>query len=221
MSILPHSPHGVAVAELAANRGKEVMLHTPMSAIDEGRTLDPGGLTADMSREQLLATLKANLAAIPHVKGLNNHMGSQLTQFQQPMTWVMQELRARELYFVDSRTIANSLAWQTAVNQRVATTQRDVFLDNDPSLLSIAKQFNALLAIAQKHGQAVAIGHPYPETIQFLEIALPLLAPGNIKVVSVSELVIQPTPPQWVLHSGYLLDDPPFDVSSPINDLAP
>jgi hypothetical protein len=188
LSILPHSPYSRRAAELAGKHDKEVMLHAPMSSVD-GKTLDPGGLTVDMSREHFLATLAANLDDFPNIRGVNNHMGSQLTQHSKPMRWLMQELRARNLYFVDSRTIASSLAWETALDYGVSTARRDIFLDNESNYLAIAEQFGQLLSLARRHGQALAIAHPYPETLRFLETALPMLEQANIRLVPVSDLL--------------------------------
>lgn len=219
LSILPYSPYSRNIAEAAAKQHKEIMLHAPMSSIWD-KPLDPGGLTVNMEKEDFIATLSASLEKLPNIQGLNNHMGSQLTQESQPMTWLMEELRQRDLYFVDSRTIASSLAWETALNYGVPTTRRDVFLDNDTSYPAITRQFEKLLAIAKRRGQALAIAHPYPETLQFLETALPMLEQHDIRLVPVSDLL---SSPQQVSNSSYRskgVVDSPREVVGLINYLA-
>ncbi len=193
LSVLPHSPHAKILAELGTQQQKEIMLHAPMSSVLD-KPLDPGGLTTNMAREDFVATLKTSLALVPHVQGVNNHMGSQLTQQRQPMVWLMEELLGRDLYFVDSYTISSSLAWETALDYGVPTSRRDIFLDNDPSYPAIAKQFGTLLSVAKKRGQAIAIAHPYPETLRFLQTALPMLGQAEVSLVPVSELLSQPKP---------------------------
>lgn len=188
LSILPHAPNSKALAISAHNLGKEVMLHTPMSNT-AGKPLDAGALTDTMSREQLVDTLRKNLAALPHVSGVNNHMGSLLTQQADPMHWLMSELIEQELFFIDSRTSANSLAFEIARDYALPTLKRDVFLDHLRDSAFITGQFDQLLRIAHKRGWALAIAHPYPETLTLLEKRLPQLAQEGVDVVYVSRLL--------------------------------
>ncbi len=105
-AFLPHTPHGPALAELAHAQGKEVLLHMPMQAIEDG-PLGPGAVTLHMDRTEFVDAVRRALATVPHVSGVNNHMGSLLTRHPGHMTWLMQELKARgNLFFVDSRTSA-------------------------------------------------------------------------------------------------------------------
>lgn len=223
LSILPHSPHGKALAELGAQQQKEIMLHAPMSSIQD-KPLDPGGLTTNMKREDFVATLTASLDVVPNIQGLNNHMGSQLTQQRQPMSWLMEELRGRDLYFVDSFTIATSLAWETALDYGVPTTKRDIFLDNEQFYPAIAQQFGSLLSVAKKRGYAIAIAHPYPETLRFLQSALPMLKQANVHLVPVSELLSktkQSDPnPTLIQTNARRVVDRPHEVYGLINYLA-
>lgn len=105
------------------------------------------------------------------------------------MQWLMQLLRQRELYFVDSLTSADSIAARVASEQQVPNTKRQIFLDNDRQAASIDRAFRRVLEIAGEQGQAVAIGHPYPETLDYLETTLPRLAALGYRLVPVSELV--------------------------------
>lgn len=188
LAVLPHSPHGVELAELGHQSGKEIMLHVPMSTVQH-RKLDTGGLTENMGQKEFETTLENNLASIPHVRGLNNHMGSELTQHAQPMQWLMTTLAQKDLFFIDSRTSAESVALQTAEANRVPTRKRDVFLDNIRTPEAIGRQFDTLIQLAQQHGSAIAIGHPYPETLAYLNQAVPRLSRQGINLVPVSRLL--------------------------------
>ena len=190
LSILPHSPNGWVLARIGHKIGKEIMLHAPMSNI-RGLPLDQGGLTEEMNHTDFINTLNNNLNAIPHISGVNNHMGSSLTQKPQPMQWLMTTLKQRGLYFIDSRTSAESLAWETALTHQLPSLKRDVFLDNDRDPEKISTQFLLLLRLAKKNGYALAIGHPYTETLNVLEKNLKLLQENGIKLVSVSQLLQQ------------------------------
>ncbi|MEX1033349.1 MAG: divergent polysaccharide deacetylase family protein [Cellvibrionaceae bacterium] len=188
LAVLPHSPHGRVLAKLAHQAGREVMLHLPMSNVS-GQALDQGALTDAMDQAVFTATLRENLNAIPHIRGVNNHMGSRLTQNGQSMRWLMRELKPRGLYFVDSRTSPHTIALQTATEYGLASLERNFFLDNERDCLHIARQFQLFLADARRTGQGLAIGHPYPETLQFLSAALPQLAALDVQLVPVSRLL--------------------------------
>jgi len=113
-SILPHTPYSQVFATHASKANKELLLHVPMQALN-GKALGPGALTLDMDKAQLQQTLGTALASLPQVRGVNNHMGSALTQQSQAMKWTMEVLKKRELYFLDSRTTGLSQA-QNAAN---------------------------------------------------------------------------------------------------------
>ncbi|MCP4283353.1 MAG: divergent polysaccharide deacetylase family protein [Gammaproteobacteria bacterium] len=188
-AFLPHTPYAVTLAEKAHNLGKEVMLHMPMDARD-GNALGPGALTLHMTETQFKQALWKNLSAVPHVIGLNNHMGSLLTRHPGAMGWMMQALRQRPgLYFIDSRTTRETVAQNLALEYGIPNTRRDVFLDNERTTGAIEGQFSLLLERARKQGYAVGIGHPYPQTIQILRRLLSHLKSNNIRLISASSMI--------------------------------
>ncbi len=184
-SFLPATPYGAMLARLAHALDKEVMLHLPMDSIDD-RPLGRHGLTVGMTRKQFMASLRHDLDAIPHVIGVNNHMGSLLTQLPENMVWLMAELRRRGLYFIDSRTTRATVAQDTARSFGIVSGRRDVFLDNVPTVEAVDRQFDKLLAMARRRGRAIAIGHPYPATVEVLERRL---RRPEVEVVPVSALL--------------------------------
>jgi len=190
-AFLPHTPHARELANLANRLNKEVMLHLPMEAIERKR-LGPGGLTLDMTRQQFLRQLRDDIAAVPHLAGINNHMGSLLTQDLGYMRWLMQELdKHDELYFVDSYTTKTSVAIQAANENWVPNIRRDVFLDSDRDPVKIRAELRRTVRLARKYGIALAIGHPYPETLEVLEQELPRLAAEGVDILPVSQLLNQ------------------------------
>lgn len=193
LAFLPFRRHTRALATSAHRHHKEVMLHAPM---DNTRHigLGAGGLTVDMDRSAITATLRQSLRAVPYVQGVNNHMGSLLTQLPEPMAWVMEELREHPLYFVDSRTIASTIAGQTAAENDVPTLTRDVFLDHEQTEAFVHQQFQLLIRKARENGTAIAIGHPHTVTVDYLENALPKLDEQGIAVATVSAV--------WAIRNG-------------------
>lgn len=193
LAVLPFTPHGIELAQRAHQRGKEIMLHAPMSN-RHNYPLGRGGLVSGMQRAEFLAVLRQNLANIPHIRGVNNHMGSRLTEQAEPMRWLMEELKLRRLYFVDSRTSAQTQALMMAENIQLPSRKRDVFLDDERTRSSIHYQLLRALKLAQQQGSAIAIGHPYPETLTELEQLQPLLNQYQVQLVKVSQLM--PTSPE-------------------------
>ena len=190
LAFLPHTPHAKRLANEAAKNNKGVMLHAPM-ANATGAALGPGALTQDMSPEELQKTLTESLDSIPHVQGVNNHMGSVLTADHIAMKSVMEVVQQRGLYFIDSLTNPMSVAEKEALQAGILTDRRDVFLDNDRSLEGLFKQFQRAIDIAERNGSAILIGHPYPETLDFLEVVLPELIASNEVIITRADQHLQ------------------------------
>lgn len=188
-AFLPYAPHTRTLAAAAHSRNKEVLLHLPMQTV-EGGALDAGGITLDMTEQQLMRTLEADLERVPHVTGVNNHQGSLLTRHPGHMLWLMRALQGeRRLYFVDSRTTKYTVARQLAYENQVPSVSRDVFLDAEVSAAGVEREFRRLLDLARRNGSAVGIGHPHPVTLALLERELPQLARHGVKLVPVARLV--------------------------------
>lgn len=201
-SILPRRPYTVQLANLAADHGKEVMVHLPMQS-SEFQELGNGGLTMELSKQQFMQAVKESIESVPYAKGVNNHMGSLLTRHPGHMAWLMEtlSLKNEKLYFVDSRTTSQTIAGQIAREHYVPSIARDVFLDHTQNEDDINKQLIYLLNLAKKKGYAVAIGHPYAETIDSLGKFLPTLAGQNIEVVPVTTLVKKHQERLWPRYS--------------------
>src|SRR5690554_1899369 len=149
LAFLPYRRHTDSLARLAHNRNKEIMLHAPM-ANTRNFSLGPGGLTSDMDEQSFTTTLRRALQSIPYVQGVNNHMGSLLTQQLKLMDWVMKELNRYPVYFVDSRTIASSVAGGVAAAYQIPTMTRDVFLDHEQTEEFVDQQFKELIKTAKE-----------------------------------------------------------------------
>jgi polysaccharide deacetylase 2 family uncharacterized protein YibQ len=204
-AFLPHTTYARRLAVSAHKRNKEVMLHLPMES-EVGKAPGPGALTLDMTRAEFIQTVDTDLGAIPYVSGINNHMGSLMTQHPGDMRWLMQDInRHGDLFFVDSRTTEYTVAQQVAQESGIPNVRRDVFLDNDQDPAAIAAQFARFIALAKRRGTAVAIGHPHPTTLRFLEKQLPRLREEGIELVSVSDLIKFKQRPQTIYAARPLL----------------
>jgi polysaccharide deacetylase 2 family uncharacterized protein YibQ len=187
-AVLPHTVHSHELAEEAHRRGKQVILHLPMDNLT-GFPIGPDGLSRNLSRNELVLTLARAFSQVPHAQGINNHMGSYLTQLEQPMDWLMEEIKRRKLFFVDSRTTHKTVAQRIATEKNILSSRRDIFLDNQPEALAIDSAFRQLLTVARRKGTAIGIAHPYAATLDYLERELPLLAGKDVRLLPASALI--------------------------------
>ena len=189
ISVLPNHPHSVEIAQEAHRRGFQVMLHLPMESMrnerPETQELRPGMSAGDVN------TLVGNLLrAVPDVAGVNNHQGSQSTADAALMDELMPVLREHNLFYVDSRTTAATVAYDTAQRFGVRSGFRNVpFLDDVAEVDAVRKQLQLALRDARKKGDAIAIGHPHPATLQALREVLPDARAQGVRLVFVSEVV--------------------------------
>ena len=190
-AVIPGTSYARKLASLATENQKEVILHLPLQASDPGAASEMTALNDSMSENELARNLSTMLAEMPSIKGVNNHMGSHLTQIDYFMRPIMDVIKTYnpELYFLDSRTSADSVAHTTALSAGLRSTKRDVFLDNNhENPESIDLQFQFWLKKAKTQGYAVAIGHPHPNTIEYLRENLPKYQ-DEFEFVSISKLL--------------------------------
>ncbi len=189
ISVLPNHEYSAEIAQQAHARGLQVMLHLPMEAQGKEKServeLKPGMGAATVSKD-----LNEMLNSVPHVVGVNNHQGSLATSNEALMSELMPMLRERNLFFVDSRTTAATVAFEVAQRDSVRCAFRNVpFLDDVQSVPAIRKQLELAARGAKEKGEAIAIGHPHPETLQALREMLPELQAQGVLLVHVSDVV--------------------------------
>lgn len=187
LSFLPERPFTKRLVEMANFHQKEIMLHAPMQN-SMGYDLGFGGLKKSMPKQDLKKTLINSFNKINHMVGLNNHMGSVLTTDNAAMQSVMEVVSQYPFYFVDSRTSSKSIAANMAKQYNIPHLSRDIFLDHIQNREFIQTQFLKLIELAKRNGTAIAIGHPHPETIEYLTWALTRLDEKGIAIASISSL---------------------------------
>jgi polysaccharide deacetylase 2 family uncharacterized protein YibQ len=188
VSVLPHLPHSAEISEEASRRGYQVMLHIPIEA-PAGAKSESIELRPGMETEQVTHLVQQMLETVPQAEGANNHQGSLGTSDAALMDAIMPALRERDLYFVDSRTSAATVAFAAARKAHVRTASRDVFLDDIEEVSAIRHQLELAVQDAKLHGSAIAIGHPHPTTLQVLSEDLPKLQREGVSLVFASQVV--------------------------------
>jgi uncharacterized protein len=189
LSILPNHQHSEEIAEEAERRGYQVMLHLPMQAVaserPEAQELRPG-----MPAREVSKLVNQFLHNVPGAVGTNNHQGSEATSDLALMGELMPVLRGRRLFYIDSRTTAATVAYETAQRSRVRSAFRNVpFLDDVEEVAAVRKQLELALRGAREKGGAVAIGHPHAATLEALRDVLPKAQEQGVRLAFASELV--------------------------------
>ncbi len=187
-AFLPYAPYTRELAEQAARAGKDVLVHMPMEPRSGSVDPGPGAIYRSMDLQTIRNKLNKAIEKVPFAAGINNHMGSGLTADINIMHIIMAEIKKKGLFFIDSRTTKDSVAYKVARVVGVEAAERDVFLDHVFEEREILKEVNRLVEVAGKKGWAVAIGHPHMATYRVLYNCLPLLQ-KRVKIISVNQLL--------------------------------
>ena len=167
-AFLPFTPFSEELQREAKARGCDILLHLPLEPVDPKWNPGPGALNTHMDPEAMQAIFQKDRQAVPTAIGINNHMGSRFTADPKSMRALLTFVRAHNLFFLDSVTASDSVAYDLAREMGVKAERRTVFLDNDQNPEKIRAQLDLLIRLAEEHGQAVGIGHPYPATVEAL-----------------------------------------------------
>lgn len=195
-SILPFLNHTRETAEILHQAKREILLHLPMEPVSYPREKPgAGALFTDMNNNELLYQLEKNIEAVPYISGVNNHMGSRFMEDKEKLTVIFGQLKKKNLFFIDSRTAANSETFAAAQKVGLQVAERKIFIDNIRDYNEI---YNNLIGIINHNGDAsplIVIGHPYPETIKALRDAVKVLRGKGILIVPVSQIIKAKTSP--------------------------
>jgi polysaccharide deacetylase 2 family uncharacterized protein YibQ len=189
LSLMTYADGLPGLVEQARRAGHEVMAHLPMEPMDPKENPGPGALRVNMDEATIRKTIAADLDGWSGYVGINNHMGSKFTKDRTRMAVVMDELKARGLLWLDSKTIGDSAGPAAAKAAGIPYLERDVFLDNVETVEAVTAQLEELAAIAKAKGTAIGIGHPHDPTFTALRQWLPHLAARGITLVPVTEVL--------------------------------
>jgi polysaccharide deacetylase 2 family uncharacterized protein YibQ len=192
IAVLPYSPHAEETAYVANQNGLEVILHLPLESLNdlEANQSAAGIIRMEMTEEEIRNKLQENLDQVPLIVGVNNHMGSKITRNEGIMRIILEEIKEKDLFFIDSVTTGGSKAYEVAREIQVPTAFRSVFLDSDVDEDSIRHQLTALFQMAQKSSTpVVGICHPLEPTLKVLRENLHTIDEYGLILVYASQIV--------------------------------
>ena len=189
-AILPLCSHSREAAEMLHEAHKETLLHLPMEPNSYPKEKPGNGtLFTDMNSEELIFQLERDLASVPYVSGVNNHMGSKFMADEDKLILIFNKLKKKKMFFIDSRTTANTKAFAAAEKVNMQMASRKVFLDNDRDYNEIYKKLLEVTQNSSDVSPVIIIGHPYPETIRAIKDASRVVREKGILIVPVSKLI--------------------------------
>jgi len=189
LSILPFLQYSKFIAEEGKKNNQEIMLHLPMEPSNSSANPGPGAIKSYMSEEEIRHSVIDSIVNFPYIIGVNNHMGSKITENRKIMEIVLEEIKGHNLFFIDSMTSKDSIAYKVAQEMGIKTAVRSVFLDNENDMEYIKGQMLEIQETALRKGEAIAIGHSRINTFYVLKRMMPELIKAGIEIVPVSELV--------------------------------
>ncbi len=189
-SILPGTGKALSSTSLLQEKGREYMIHMPMQPRSYPRT-NPGAnaLLLGQSKTKTRQLVQSYMAAVPGAVGGNNHMGSRYTEESEGMRIVLNELKQHELFFIDSRTIGDSVAFSEARKMGLKTATRNIFLDNQDDISYIRRQIRKMVNLAGENKEVIAICHPHAATLEAFRLEQRWLEQQPVDFVSASKLV--------------------------------
>ena len=177
---------------LLRQRGHEVILHLPMEPKNPDIELDKDCIQTHLSEAEIRSRVEAALEAVGRVAGVNNHMGSKATSDERVVRAVLEVIKERGLYFIDSRTASTSVAGELAAQMGIPTATNQAFLDHYDDVERVKRQLERLIRRAKQDGQALGIGHVRPQTYRALVEMIPRFHEEGVIIVPASHVVSTP-----------------------------
>ncbi len=189
LAIIPNLPKTRKIAEEAHQNGLGIMLHLPMEPKSKNEPLEPHTILTTMPEKEILKCVDDAVASVPHLEGVNNHMGSAATSDARVMKTILKRLKAKNLFFIDSAVVSTTQGPKAAAETGIRFAKRDVFIDNVNKVDAIKAQLKKALDIALSHGEVVVIGHDRKLTLQAIKEMIPAFDEAGVRLVLARELV--------------------------------
>jgi polysaccharide deacetylase 2 family uncharacterized protein YibQ len=188
VAVIPGHETSQRMARQAAVAGHEVFIHLPMQPKEEA-VEEENAILVDLPEEEIRRRVRWALTEIPEAVGVNNHMGSLATEDKEIMRAVLKEIKAADMFFVDSRTSPQSVAPEVAEELHLSCVKSDGFLDSQDDQAEIKSRLETLADRALQEGWAIGIGHIRANTLQALKDMIPRLEKKGVRFVHASRVL--------------------------------
>jgi len=196
LAILPHLRYSKEISDRVKKQGQryDVILHLPLES-KSGKSAERDTISRNTKKDRVLAILKEDIESVPGIIGVSNHQGSRATENKEIMKIILEELKKRDLFFLDSRTTPVSVCGNISDKIGLRYAERGIFLDlaqrkeEKQYKAYVRRQIKELINIAKARGSAIAIGHDKKFTLEVIMESIPDIEKKNIKIVPLKDLV--------------------------------
>lgn len=189
VAILPQLRHSADVHTRARRENRCILLHLPMEA-EQRYPEDLEPITVDMSDGEIASLVGEYMESLPGVDGVNNHQGSRATADVRVMRAVCRVLGDYDVFFLDSLTSPESVAYNVAIEAGLRAAVNSEFIDDATDRRDVVEaRLRDLVETARTKGVAIGIGHPHPWTLDALRALDAYLQTTDVELVSLCDLM--------------------------------
>lgn len=188
-AVIPYRQFSNEAASRGLSSGHQVILHLPLEPVTAAEQSEPITVTTAMSEQDIQQTVTKAIQSVPGIIGVNNHQGSKATADKRVMRTVLNVVKSHNLFFVDSRTSSQSVAFDTSRQMGIRTGENELFLDNSNDVAYIKGRLRTAMQMALQHGSVTVIGHARMNTATAIREMIPEMEAAGIKLVFESQMV--------------------------------
>lgn len=191
LSVIPERPNSAEIAKTASEKGFEILIHQPMEPINPTLSAGEGSILSNMTDPQISQMIQKHISEMPSAIGMNNHMGSKVTQDEELMRVIMKELKRKNLFFIDSMTISTSKGFAVAQEEKIKSGKRTYFIDGQDDEVYIHNKIMDMAneALEKRIATPIGIGHIRTKTINVIKNIIPELLDMGVGIKKISEVV--------------------------------
>lgn len=186
-AVLPNRTYSLDAANKGVSSGQQVMVHMPMEALSSAAMVEPLTVNVNMTESEIREAVTKLVQSVPGAIGVNNHQGSRATADRRVMKIALGVIKENKMFFVDSRTNTQSIAYEVAKQLGMRSGENELFLDNDNDIQAIKNQLRIAGERAVRSGRIIVIGHARMTTATAVKEMIPELEASGVKLIFVSQ----------------------------------
>jgi len=192
VALRPDKSEATRMAKEVRQDNHEVLLHLPMEPKGYPR-VDPGkdAILLDLSRIEIEDRIARCLSAIGPVQAVVSRLGSAALNDPDVMRAVLDELKRRDLPFIDSHPSGPSMVEEIGEETGARTLIVGASLDDDKgTAASVRAKIKEIAATAVQRGTLVVMVRPSALVLDILESELPRIKALGVELVPISRVAL-------------------------------